>query len=385
MSVTEIDYAEAVAYDAAVADMHETCDWARETQDAYERGDLDISDEEGREIVEMVREDRRPSQVITTGSFHNAIVALAALGGSTNAVVHLLALAGRLGVPLTLDDFDRIGAEVPLLVDLQPAGRHLMEDLFRAGGLAAVLREVVDLLDHDAITVTGEPFVKSLADAQIWDREVIRVRDEPLQTDAGIAVLRGNLAPNGAIIKPAAASPHLLRHRGRAVVFDSIEDFHARIDDPSLDVDADSVLVLRGCGPRGYPGMPEVANLPLPTKVLEQGVRDMVRVCDGRMSGTAYGTVVLHVAPEAAAGGPLDRIRTGDWIVLDVVARRIDVEVAQEELDARPPSAALLESIAKPKRGWAKLYVDTVLGADTGADLDFLVGASGHEVTRESH
>jgi len=343
------------------------------------------SHETGRLIVEMVREDRRPSQVITTGSFHNAIVALAALGGSTNAVVHLLALAGRLGVPLTLDDFDRIGAEVPLLVDLQPAGRHLMEDLFRAGGLAAVLREVVDLLDHDAITVTGEPFVKSLADAQIWDREVIRVRDEPLQTDAGIAVLRGNLAPNGAIIKPAAASPHLLRHRGRAVVFDSIEDFHARIDDPSLDVDADSVLVLRGCGPRGYPGMPEVANLPLPTKLLEQGIRDMVRVCDGRMSGTAYGTVVLHVAPEAAAGGPLDRIRTGDWIVLDVVARRIDVEVPQEELDARPPSAALLESIAKPKRGWAKLYVDTVLGADTGADLDFLVGASGHEVTRESH
>jgi dihydroxy-acid dehydratase len=233
--------------------------------------------------------------------------------------------------------------------------------------------------------VTGEPFVKSLADAQIWDREVIRVRDEPLQPDAGIAVLRGNLAPNGAIIKPAAASPHLLRHRGRAVVFDSIEDFHARIDDPSLDVDADSVLVLRGCGPRGYPGMPEVANLPLPTKLLEQGIRDMVRVCDGRMSGTAYGTVVLHVAPEAAAGGPLDRIRTGDWIVLDVEARRIDVEVPQEELDARPPSAALLESIAKPKRGWAKLYVDTVLGADTGADLDFLVGASGHEVTRESH
>jgi dihydroxy-acid dehydratase len=343
------------------------------------------SHETGRLIVEMVREDRRPSQVITTGSFHNAIVALAALGGSTNAVVHLLALAGRLGVPLTLDDFDRIGAEVPLLVDLQPAGRHLMEDLFRAGGLAAVLREVVDLLDHDAITVTGEPFVKSLADAQIWDREVIRVRDEPLQPHAGIAVLRGNLAPNGAIIKPAAASPHLLRHRGRAVVFDSIEDFHARIDDPSLDVDADSVLVLRGCGPRGYPGMPEVANLPLPTKLLEQGVRDMVRVCDGRMSGTAYGTVVLHVAPEAAAGGPLDRIRTGDWIVLDVEARRIDVEVPQEELDARPPSAALLAAITKPKRGWAKLYVDTVLGADTGADLDFLVGASGDEVSRESH
>jgi dihydroxy-acid dehydratase len=343
------------------------------------------SHETGRLIVEMVQSDRRPSQVITAGSFHNAIVALAAIGGSTNAVVHLLAIAGRLGVPLTLDDFDRIAAEVPLLVDLQPAGRWLMEDLFRAGGLAAVLKEVVDLLDHDAVTVTGEPFVKSLADAQIWDREVIRVRDEPMMPNGGIAVLRGNLAPNGAIIKPAAASPHLLRHRGRAMVFDSVEDFHARIDDPALDVDADSVLVLRGCGPKGYPGMPEVANLPLPTKLLEQGVRDMVRVCDGRMSGTAYGTVVLHVAPEAAAGGPLDRIRTGDWIVLDVPARRIDVDVPQDELDARAPSAALLDAVARPVRGWTKLYVDTVLGADTGADLDFLTGSSGDAVTRESH
>jgi dihydroxyacid dehydratase/phosphogluconate dehydratase len=299
--------------------------------------------------------------------------------------VHLLAIAGRLGVPLTLDDFDRIAAEVPLLVDLQPAGRHLMEDLFRAGGLAAVLKEVTDLMDTDAITVTGEPFVKSLADAQIWDREVIRPRDEPLMPNGGLAVLRGNLAPNGAIIKPAAASPHLLRHRGRAVVFDSIEDFGARIDDPDLDVDADSVLVLRGCGPKGYPGMPEVANVPLPTKLLEQGVRDMVRICDGRMSGTAYGTVVLHVAPEAAAGGPLSRVRTGDWIVLDVPARRIDVDVPQAELDARPPSAELLDAVTKPTRGWEKLYVDTVLGADTGADLDFLVGGSGSAVSRESH
>ena len=343
------------------------------------------SHQTGRLIVDMVRHDRRPSQVITAGSFHNAIVALAAIGGSSNAVVHLLAIAGRLGVPLTLDDFDRIAAEVPLLVDLQPAGRHLMEDMHRAGGLAAVLREVVDLLDPDALSVTGEPFVKSLADAQIWDREVIRVRDEPMMANGGLAVLRGNLAPNGAIIKPAAASPHLLRHRGRAMVFDSIEDFHARIDDPGLDVDADSVLVLRGCGPKGYPGMPEVANLPLPPKLLQQGVRDMVRVCDGRMSGTAYGTVVLHVAPEAAAGGPLDRVRTGDWIVLDVEARRIDVDVPQDEFDARPPSKALMDAVARPSRGWEKLYVDTVLGADTGADLDFLVGSSGGEVSRESH
>jgi dihydroxyacid dehydratase/phosphogluconate dehydratase len=323
--------------------------------------------------------------VITAGSFHNAIVALAAIGGSSNAVVHLLAIAGRLGVPLSLDDFDRIAAEVPLLVDLQPAGRHLMEDLYRAGGLAAVLREVVDLLDPDAVSVTGEPFVKSLGDAQIWDREVIRVRDEPMMANGGLAVLRGNLAPNGAIIKPAAASPHLVRHRGRAMVFDSIEDFHARIDDPGLDVDADSVLVLRGCGPKGYPGMPEVSNMPLPAKLLQQGVRDMVRVCDGRMSGTAYGTVVLHVAPEAAAGGPLDRVRTGDWIVLDVEARRIDVDVPQAEFDARPPSRALLDAVARPTRGWEKLYVDTVLGADTGADLDFLVGSSGDQVSRESH
>jgi dihydroxy-acid dehydratase len=343
------------------------------------------SHETGRLIVDMVRADRRPSRVITAGSLHNAIVTLAAIGGSTNAVVHLLAIAGRLGLPLTLDDFDRVGAGVPLLVDLQPAGRHLMEDLYRAGGLAAVLDQVTDLLDPEAITVTGEPFVAGLAEGQIWDSEVIRTRAEPLQQDAGIAVLRGNLAPDGAIVKPAAASPELLRHRGRAVVFDSIEDFQARIDDPALEVDADSVLVLRGCGPKGYPGMPEVANMPLPTKLLEQGVRDMVRICDGRMSGTAYGTVVLHVAPEAAAGGPLDRVRSGDWIVLDVPNRRLDVEVDQAELDARPPSPTMTERLARPRRGWEKLYVDTVRGADTGADLDFLVGSSGAEVARESH
>ena len=343
------------------------------------------SHETGRLIVRMVREERRPGQVMTAGSFHNAIVALAALGGSTNAVVHLLAIAGRLGVPLGLDDFDRIAARVPLLVDLQPTGRFLMDDLFRAGGLSAVLREVADLLDPDAITVTGEPFVKHLADAEIWDREVIRGRDAPLAPDSGIAVLRGNLAPAGAIVKPAAASPHLLRHRGRALVFDSIEDFRARIDDPDLDVDADSVLVLRGCGPKGYPGMPEVANMPLPPKLLEQGVRDMVRICDGRMSGTAYGTVVLHVAPEAAAGGPLALVRTGDWIVLDVPARRIDVDVPQAELDAREPSKELLDRFAQPRRGWERLYVDTVMGADTGADLDFLAGSSGDRVARDSH
>jgi len=341
--------------------------------------------ETGRLAVEMVTEQRRPSTVLSPGSFTNAIVALAALGGSTNAVVHLLAIAGRLGIPLTLDDFDRIGAGVPLLVDLQPAGRHLMEDLYRAGGLLAVLREVRDLLDPDALTVTGRPLVDHLADADVWDRAVIRPRDAPLQPDAGIVVLRGNLAPNGAIVKPAAATPELLTHRGRALVFDSVEDFAARIDDPDLDVDADSVLVLRGCGPKGYPGMPEVANMPLPAKLLARGVRDLVRVCDGRMSGTAYGTVVLHVAPEGAELGPLSRVRTGDWIVLDVPARRIDVEVADDELAARQPSAEMRAALARPTRGWQQLYVATVQGADTGADLDFLTGSSGDAVDRESH
>ena len=346
---------------------------------------LEASHETGRLIVDMVGKDRRPSTILTRGSFLNAVVALAATGGSTNAVVHLLAIAGRLGIDLTQDDFDRTGSDVPLLVDLQPAGRWLMEDFFRAGGLLAVLAQVRDLLDPTALTVTGKPLVDYLDDAPIWDPEVISLRESPVQRHAGIAVLYGNLAPGGAVIKPAAASEHLLQHRGRAMVFDSIEDMHARIDDPDLDVDADSVLILRGCGPRGYPGMPEVANLPLPTKLLQQGVRDMVRICDGRMSGTAYGTVVLHVSPEAAAGGPLALVRTGDLIVLDVAARRLDIDIPQEELDARLPSEVAAAAYANPKRGWEKLYVQTVQGADVGADLDFLVGSSGDQVSRESH
>ena len=346
---------------------------------------LEASHAAGRLAVEMVHANRRPSQVFTRGSFLNAIVALAAVGGSTNAVVHLLAIAGRLGVELTQDDFDRTGADVPLLVNLQPAGTHLMEDLHRAGGVLAVLAQVQDLLDPAAITVTGRPLTSYLAGAEIYDTDVIRPRAEPFQPHAGIAVLRGNLAPDGAVIKPSAATPALLQHRGLAVVFDSIEDLHARIDDPDLDVDADSVLVLRGCGPRGYPGMPEVANLPLPTKLLKAGVRDMVRICDGRMSGTAYGTVVLHVTPEAAAGGPLGRIRTGDVIVLDVAGRRLDVEIDQAELDARSPSPAAEAAYASPRRGWEQLYVRTVQQADTGADLDFLIGSSGPDVSRESH
>jgi dihydroxy-acid dehydratase len=339
----------------------------------------------GRLAVEMVEADRRPSTVFSVASFHNAIVALAAIGGSTNVVIHLLALAGRLGLPLALDDFDRIGSGVPLIVDLQPAGRFLMDDLHRAGGLLAALHEVEDLLDPSALTVTGRPFVESVAQAVAWDREVIRPRADPVRDQSGIAVLHGNLAPSGAIIKPAAASPELLSHRGRAVVFDSIEDFHARVDDPDLDVGPDSVLVLRGCGPKGYPGMPEVANLPLPAKLLQQGVRDMVRVCDGRMSGTAYGTVVLHVAPEAAAGGPLALVRSGDWIELDVPNRRLALDVPEDELAARAPSEAAAAAYARPWRGWERLYIDHVQQADVGADLDFLVGSSGSAVHRESH
>ena len=346
---------------------------------------LQTAQETGRLIVQMVKDDRKPSDVMTKGSFINAIVALAGIGGSTNAVVHLLAIAGRLGIKLTLDDFDKIGSKVPLLANLQPAGTHLMEDFFRAGGLLALLKELKDLLDPTAITVTGKPLVSYLDDAQIFDETVISKRNKPLQDSAGIAVLKGNLAPLGAVIKPAAASKELLKHKGKALVFDSIEDFHARIDDPNLDVDKNTVLVLRGCGPKGYPGMPEVANMPMPQKLLSQGVRDMVRICDGRMSGTAYGTVILHVAPEAAAFGPLALIQTGDVISLDVEKRTLNVELTDEELNSRKPSQKMIDSLAKPDRGWQKMYIEHVNQADSGADLDFLVGSSGSQVLRESH
>jgi dihydroxyacid dehydratase/phosphogluconate dehydratase len=307
---------------------------------------------------------------------------LAAVGGSTNAVIHLLAIAGRLGVDLSLDDFDRIGSHVPVLVDLQPVGRF---DFHRAGWLRAALNEVCDLLDPHAMTVTGEPLLAHLDEAAIWDREVIRTRQAPLLKDDGIAVLRGDLAPQGAVIKPAAA-PHLMRHRGRGLAYDSVEDLDARVDEPDLDVDAASVLVLRGCGPRGNPGMPEVANMPVPKTVLEQGVRDMDRICDGRMrSCTACGTVVLHVAPEAAVGGPLARLRTDDIVNLDVESRHLEVEIPNEALARRTPNERTLSGFAAPQRGWERLYVDHVMQTDTGADLDFLVGSSGAEVTRESH
>ena len=346
---------------------------------------LSMSHETGSLIVSMVAADRRPSDIMTKDAFINAIVAIAAVGGSTNSVVHLLAIAGRAGVTLTLDDFDAAGAGVPVLANLQPSGEFLMDDLYRAGGLLSLLSQVKDLLRPEPITVTGEPFVSHLTGQPVFDETVIRPRENPLMKDAGIAVLRGNLAPRGAIIKPSAATPALLSHTGPAVVFDSVEDMRTRIDDPELDVTAESVLVLRGCGPKGYPGMPEVGNMPIPRKLLEQGVRDMVRISDARMSGTAYGTVVLHTAPEAAAGGPLGLVRDGDLITLDVPNRRLHLDVTNEELATRTPGPATVSAFATPTRGWAKLYVDHVMQADLGADLDFLVGSSGDQVDRESH
>ena len=346
---------------------------------------LALSHETGRQIVSMIAEDRRPSEIMKRESFINAITAVAAVGGSTNSVVHLLAIAGRLGVDLTLEDFDRTGRDIPLLANLAPSGKFLMDDLYRAGGLLALLSQISERFSPVAITVTGKPFVSYLSGHDVFDETVIAKPSAPLMENAGIAVLTGNLAPKGAIIKPSAASPELLTHRGPAIVFDSVEDLHARIDDPALEVTKDSVLVLRGCGPRGYPGMPEVGNMPLPKKLLEQGVRDIVRISDGRMSGTAYGTIVLHVSPEAAADGPLSLVQTGDTIVLDVPNRTLNIDISDEDLKARKPSAASVAAYATPERGWSKLYVDHVQGADTGADMDFLLGSSGDAVSRESH
>lgn len=346
---------------------------------------LSLSHETGRQIVEMIRADRKPSQIMVKESFINAIIAVAAVGGSSNSVVHLLAIAGRLGVDLTLKDFDTAGRDIPLLANLAPSGKFLMDDLYRAGGLLALLGQIADKFSPIAITVTGKPFTDYLSDNEIFDTTVIATPEAPLMDNAGIAVLKGNLAPNGAIIKPSAATPELLTHRGAALVFDSLEDFNARIDEADLDVTPDTVLILRGCGPRGYPGMPEVGNMPLPKKILELGVRDMVRISDGRMSGTAYGTIILHVSPEAAAGGPLALVRTGDIILLDVPNRTLNIDISAEELMNRAPNAATVASYAAPERGWAKLYIDHVQGADTGADLDFLIGSSGDKVSRESH
>jgi dihydroxy-acid dehydratase len=338
----------------------------------------------GQRIVALARTELRPSRVMTRQAFENAIVVNAAIGGSTNAVIHLLAIAGRLGVPLALDDFDTLARPVPTLVNLMPSGRYLMEDFCYAGGVPAVMRELGALLHTDHVGVTGRPLSEHIAAAECWNREVITTVAEPLQpAGSGTAVLRGNLCPDGAVIKQSAASPRLLKHRGQALVFDSIEEYHRAAVDPDLAVDESSVLVVRGAGPRGYPGMPEVGNFVLPTRLLQRGVTDMVRISDARMSGTAFGTVVLHVAPEAAAGGPLALIRTGDWVELDVPARTLTLDVTDDELARRrlawePPEPAY-------RRGYARLYVDHVQQADQGADLDFLVGASGAQVPRDNH
>ena len=346
---------------------------------------LALSHETGRLIVDMVRIDRTPNKIMIKESFINAIIAVAAVGGSSNSVVHLLALAGRLGVDLKLEDFDSAGRDIPLLANLAPSGKFLLDDLYRAGGLLALLAQIEDQFSPIPITVTGKPLTEYMRGKEVFDANVIKSPKNPVMSNAGIAVLRGNLAPNGAIIKPSAATPELLVHRGPALVFDSVEDLNHRIDDPELEVTKDTVLILRGCGPRGYPGMPEVGNMPLPKKILEEGIRDMVRISDGRMSGTAYGTIVLHVAPEAAAGGPLALVRTGDMIVLDVPNRTLNIEITEEELKSRAPSKESEAAYAQPDRGWAKLYVDHVQGADRGADLDFLIGSSGDQVQRESH
>ena len=338
----------------------------------------------GNRVVQMVHEGLTLSKVLTREAFENAIMVNAAVGGSTNLVVHLLAIAGRIGIELCLEDFDRLGSHLPLLVNLMPSGKYLMEDFYYAGGLPVVQQELRHLLHMDAITITGKTVAENIAGAKCYNPDVITTFNEPFQQEVGIAVVRGNLCERGAIIKPSAASPELLHHRGRAVVFESIEDYHARIDDPELDIDASCVLVLKYVGPKGYPGMPEVGNMHLPTKLLVQGVTDMVRISDGRMSGTAFGTVILHVAPESAIGGTLALVQNGDMIELDVPNRRLHLDVSEEELVHRR-AAWQAPTAPHTERGYARLYVEHVLQADQGVDLDFLRGNSGAFIPRDSH
>ena len=339
----------------------------------------------GRRIVEMVHEDITIEKILNREAFENAIRVNAAIGGSTNAVIHLMAIAGRLGVKLSLEDWDTLGREIPCLVNLMPSGEYLMEDFYYAGGLPVVLRELGthDCLHKDALTVNGQTLWENVKDAECYDRKVIFPFSDPFKPIGGIAVLRGNLAPGGAVIKPSAASPALMKHRGRAVVFESIEDYKAQIDAPDLDIDETCIMVLKNCGPKGYPGMAEVGNMTLPAKVLKKGITDMVRISDARMSGTAYGTVVLHVAPEAAAGGPLALVRTGDMIEVDVEGRSLHLEVPGEELEVRKTKWEPIE--LESNRGYVRLYIEHVNQADEGCDLDFLVGGSGAAVPRESH
>lgn len=337
----------------------------------------------GRRIVEMVKEDLTLSKILTRKAFENSIVANAAVGGSTNLIIHLTAIAGRIGVKLNLEDFDTVGSKVPLLVNLKPSGKYLMEDFFYAGGLPVVMKELKPLLHDETITVNGKKITDNYESEVCYDRDVIAALEHPFQEKAGIAVLKGNLCENGAVIKPSAATPKLMKHRGEAVVFESMEDYHERIDDPNLEIDENSVIVLKGVGPKGYPGMPEVGNVDLPKKLLAKGITDIIRISDGRMSGTAAGTVILHVSPESTVGGTLAFVKNGDMIELNVEKRTLHLDVELEELIKRKKEWIAPEPLAK--RGYVKMYIDHVEQADKGADLDFLVGGSGSKVERDLH
>lgn len=342
-----------------------------------------ISQLSGRRIVEMVKEDMTLDKILTRKAFENAIMVNAAIGGSTNFVIHLLAIAGRIGIDLNIDDFDEYSQHIPLLANIQPSGENYMEDLYYSGGLPAVIKEMKAIIHNDAITVNGKTMGENCAAAEVYDRNVISTMEQPFKPESGIVVVKGNLAPNGAVIKPSAASPALLKHSGKAVVFENIEDYHARIDDPALEIDATSIMVLKNVGPKGYPGMAEVGNMALPKKLLEQGVTDMVRISDGRMSGTGFGTVVLHVSPEAAVGGTLGLVQNGDIISLDAHSRTLQLEVSEEELAVR--RAAWKQTEKMHTRGYVHLYQTHVEQAHLGADMDFLKGGSGSEVARDSH
>ena len=342
-----------------------------------------LAQNSGRRIVEMVNEDQKISKVLTRQAFENAIRVNAATGGSTNFVIHLLAIAGRIGVELDLNDFDQFSRQIPLLANIQPSGEHFMEDLYYAGGLPALMNQMKKYLNTDAITVNGKTVGENIENTPIYDSNIISTFDEPFKLDSGIAVVKGNLAPNGAVVKPSAASLSLFKHRGKAVVFENIEDYHARIDLPDLDIDENSVMVLKNVGPKGYPGMAEVGNMGIPKKLLEKGVKDMVRISDGRMSGTGYGTVILHVSPESAAGGPLNWVENGDYIELDLNNRSIHWEVTEEELAKRKVTNPFVP--VKSIRGYVGLFIERVEQAHVGADFDFLKGGSGSKVTRDSH
>jgi dihydroxy-acid dehydratase len=337
----------------------------------------------GRRIVEMVNEDLKLSDVLTREAFENAMKVNAAIGGSTNFVIHLLAIAGRIGVSLDINDFDVLSADIPLIANLQPSGKFFMEDLYYAGGLPAVMKEMIGHLHETCKTVTGKTVVENISKAEIWNRDVIATTEEPFNQQSGIIVLKGNLCKNGAIMKPSAASPHLMQHTGKAVVFENIEDYKRKIDLPDLDINEDSIMVLKNVGPKSYPGMPEVGNMGLPKKLLEKGITDMVRISDGRMSGTGFGTVILHVSPEAAAGGVLALVRDGDSIQLNVLGRSLQLLVTDEELEERRKQLPV--SANEFKRGYVHLYIEHVEQAHLGADFDFLKGSSGSKVSRDSH